>query len=86
MQIGQHIQCLESGNDMVVPGKVKWCKVMNFVHADGRMATQRKLTYTRPDNTAGSITLAETHLVHRLVDAPNRPFTASSADQCELRP
>jgi hypothetical protein len=31
MQIGQHVQCVDSGADLTNPASVKWCEVMNWV-------------------------------------------------------
>jgi hypothetical protein len=33
MQIGQHVQCMDSGADLANPTSVKWCEVMNWVRA-----------------------------------------------------
>ena len=31
LQVGQHVQCVDSGFDLTQPTRVKWCEVMNWV-------------------------------------------------------
>jgi hypothetical protein len=31
MQVGQHVQCMDSGADLTNPTSVQWCEVMNWV-------------------------------------------------------
>jgi hypothetical protein len=33
LQVGQHMQCVDSGDDLTEPSAVRWCEVINFVSA-----------------------------------------------------
>lgn len=58
------------------------------VHADDTTIRQQRISFTRPDGTPGSITLARPHLVYTLgrsgAVAAHLGKTAASVDACEL--
>lgn len=44
LQVGQHVQCVDSGDDLTTPATVRWCEVVNFVSTNNAAAHQLALT------------------------------------------
>jgi hypothetical protein len=53
------------------------------VHADDRMVQQQRISFKRPDGSAGSITLAQPHLMYRLTSDVGVGATAADVTQCK---
>lgn len=87
LRIGDHVQCMDTSEDMRLPTTPKYCEVMNWLHTspDADVFHQR-ITFMRPGAAQGSLTVSPTHFVTRLT-SPNvrEGTTAAKMHQCALR-
>lgn len=85
LKTGDHVQCMDTNEDMRLPTTAKYCEVMAWLHArqDASVNTQR-IHFRRPGGAPGSLTVSPTHFVTRLTSGNVQEGSrAASVHECK---
>lgn len=52
VKVGQHVQCLDSDEEMRLPTDLKFCEVKYWIHVDNDPEPMRHVSYRRPDGSS----------------------------------
>lgn len=76
LRIGDHVLCVDGGDDLMTPGSGHWCPVMNFARAEEAVFQDMvRINFTAANGTKGSTTISFGHQLHVMSN------TASSLPQ-----
>jgi len=59
LRVGDHVLCVDGGDDLMTPGSAHWCPVMNFRAEDETVFSDMvRINFTHTNGTKGSMTLS----------------------------
>jgi hypothetical protein len=85
LKTGDHVQCMDTTEDMRLPTTVKYCEVMNWLHARADAVVHfTRIHFNRLGAAPRSLTVSPTHYVLRLTSPGGMEGrTAARVHDCE---